>query len=119
MITLTNDEILEAVGDMTCYEFQDFVTQLKARFNLTIKTPEPEPAPPAVVQEEFTVVLVAPGPNKINVIKLVRQLTGLGLKEAKDATEKPGFELKTNLSRADADALRNQLELAGAVVTLQ
>ena len=76
-------------------------------------------AEPAAVQTEFDVMLEAIGPNKINVIKIVRAATGLGLKEAKDAVEAAPKEVKTGLSREDADKLKKELEEAGATVKVK
>ncbi len=76
-------------------------------------------AEPAAVQTEFDVVLEAIGANKINVIKIVRAATGLGLKEAKDAVEAAPKEVKTGLSKEDADKLKKELEEAGATVKVK
>ena len=76
-------------------------------------------AEPVAAQTEFDVVLEAIGPNKINVIKIVRAATGLGLKEAKDAVEAAPKEVKTGLSKEDADKLKKELEEAGATVKVK
>ena len=76
-------------------------------------------AEPAAVQTEFDVVLEAIGPNKINVIKIVRAATGLGLKEAKDAVEAAPKEVKTGISKEDAEKLKKELEEAGATVKVK
>ncbi len=118
---LTNEEILEAVGDMTVFEFQDFITQFTTRFAVTVRAPEPPPAviTENVAQDAFSVVLVEPGPKKIEVIKAVRELTKFGLKEAKQATETPEFVVRADVSRSDAEAVRDRLVAAGAVVVIR
>jgi large subunit ribosomal protein L7/L12 len=96
MATLTHDELLDQIGAMTLVEVADFIKKFEAKFGVTAAAPAAAAAAPAaaaaaveVVEEqtEFTAILAEIGPNKIPVIKVVRELTGLGLKEAKDLVD--------------------------------
>ena len=121
-MAITKEDILEAVGSMTVMDLNDLVKAFEEKFgvsaaSMAVAAPG---AAAAVVEEktEFDVVLLAAGDKKVEVIKVVRAATGLGLKEAKDLTEAGGV-LKEGVSKADADALKKQLEDAGAKVEVK
>src|SRR4051812_17000803 len=107
----------KALGD-----YLETVHGIKAAAAVAVGPAGPGPAAPteaAPPQTEFDVVLEAIGPNKINVIKIVRAATGLGLKEAKDAVEAAPKEVKTGISKEDAEKLKKELEDAGATVKVK
>jgi len=124
--TLSKDEILEAIGGMTVVELSELVEAFKEKFNVTIAAASAAPgggagAPAAVVEEqtEFSVILKEIGAKKIQVIKVVREITGLGLKEAKDLVEAAPKEVKGGATKDDAAALKAKLEAEGAVVEVK
>jgi len=126
--TLTKDDILEAIGTMSVVELADLIEAFKAKFNVTIAAVAPAAAPaggaaaPAAAEEEqteFTVVLKETGAKKIQVIKVVRELTGLGLKEAKDLVDGAPKAVKEGVAKAEAQAMKAKLEEQGAVVELK
>jgi large subunit ribosomal protein L7/L12 len=129
--TMTFTDNIKSLGDsivkLTVLEakslgdYLETVHGIKAAAAAVVAGPAPTAAAaePAAVQTEFDVVLEAIGPNKINVIKIVRAATGLGLKEAKDAVEAAPKEVKTGLSKEDADKLKKELEEAGATVKVK
>ena len=127
--TLSNEEILEAIGNKTVVELADLIEAFKTKFNVTIAAAAAAPAggggggaaPAAPVEEktEFTVVLKEGGPNKIKVIKAVREITSLGLKEAKDAVDNVPSNIKEGVSKAEAEEIKKKLEEQGAVVELK
>ena len=127
--TLSKDEILDAIGNMSVFELADLIEAFKSKFNVTIAAAPVGgaapagggAAPAAAVEEqtEFDVVLQGPGEKKIQVIKVVRAATGLGLKEAKALVDEAPNPVKEALSREDAEALQAQLEEAGASVELK
>lgn len=130
MATLTPDQLLEAFEQMTVLELSDFKKKFEERFGVTAAAPVAFAAAPAAggaaptaeaaeEQTEFSAVLAEVGPNKIPVIKVVRELTGLGLKEAKDLVEGAPKDLKEGVSKADADDMKKKLEEAGAKVELK
>ena len=124
--TLSKDEILEAIGNMSVFELADLIEAFKSRFNVTIAAAPVGGAAPAAggaggaaapaaeEQTEFTVTLKEAGAKKIQVIKVVRELTGLGLKEAKDVVDGAPKAVKEGIPKADADAAKKKLEDAGA-----
>ena len=122
--TLSKDEILEAIGGMSVTELVDLIDAFKTKFNVTIAVAAAGPAaggggaaaPAVEEQTEFTVVLAAAGAQKIQVIKVVRELTGLGLKEAKDLVDGAPKEVKTGVSKDEAAQVKSKLEAAGATV---
>ena len=128
MATLTADQLLEAFETMTVLELSEFKKKFEDRFGVTAAAPVAvaaapsagaaggAAAPAAEVEEqtEFTATLVEIGPNKIPVIKVVRELTGLGLKEAKDLVDGAPKPVKEGVSKADADAILKKLTDAGA-----
>ncbi len=126
--TLSKDEILDAIGSMSVVELADLIEAFKSKFNVTIAVAAPAAAAPAggaaaapaaEEQTEFTVVLKEAGAKKIQVIKVVRELTGLGLKEAKDLVDGAPGTLKEGVAKADAQSWRAKLEEQGATVELK
>jgi len=128
MATLTKEQILDAIAGMTVLEVSDLVKAMEEKFGVTAAAPVvvaaagPAAAGGAAAEEktEFTVVLKSfDEAKKIPVIKEVRAITGLGLKEAKDLVEAGNKTLKENVSKDDAAKIKQQLETAGAVVEIQ
>jgi large subunit ribosomal protein L7/L12 len=125
--TLSKDDILEAIGNMSVVELADLIEAFKSKFNVTIVAAAPAAAPAAAAaaapaeeeQSEFTVVLKEGGAKKIQVIKVVRELTGLGLKEAKDLVDGAPKTVKEGVAKAEAQAWKAKLEEQGAVVELK
>ena len=124
--TLSKDEILEAIGNMKVTELVELTEAFKEKFNVTIAVAAAGPAaggaaaaPAVEEQTEFNVVLTAAGAQKIQVIKVVRELTGLGLKEAKDLVDGAPKEVKTGVSKDEANQVKSKLEAAGATVELK
>ena len=123
--TLSKDEILDAIGGMSVIELSELVDAFKEKFNVTIAAAAAAPAggagPAAAVEEqtEFSVILKEVGAKKIQVIKVVREITGLGLKEAKDLVEAAPREVKGGATKDDAAALKAKLEAEGAVVEVK
>jgi large subunit ribosomal protein L7/L12 len=127
--TLSKDEILEAIGNMSVTDLADLVEAFKEKFNVTIAAApvaaaaagggDAGGAEAAVEQTEFTVVLAAAGSKKIQVIKVVRELTSLGLKEAKDLVDGAPKPVKEAVSKEEAEAAKAKLEEQGATVELK
>ena len=124
--TVSKDEILDAIGGMSVIELSELVEAFKEKFNVTISAAAAAPAggagaPAAAVEEqtEFSVVLKEVGAKKIQVIKVVREITGLGLKEAKDLVEAAPKEVKGGVTRDDAATIKAKLEAEGAVVEVK
>jgi large subunit ribosomal protein L7/L12 len=127
--TLSNEELLDAIGNKTVVELADLIEAFKTKFNVTIAAAAAAPAggggggaaPAAPVEEktEWTVLLKEGGPNKIKVIKAVREITSLGLKEAKDAVDNVPSNIKEGVSKAEAEEFKKKLEEQGAVVELK
>ena len=125
-MALSNDEILDAIGGKTLIELSELIESFKTKFNVTIAAVAAGgggggAAPAAVVEEqtEFTVVLKEAGGKKIQVIKVVREITGLGLKEAKDLVDGAPKSVKENVSKDEAATLKAKLEAEGAVVEVK
>ena len=125
MAEITKDQIVEALKAMPALELSELVKELEEVFGVSAAAPVAFAAGPAAAVEEveektsFDVVLEGYGDNKIAVIKVVRELTGLGLKEAKDAVEAAPGKLMEGLEKAKADEAKAKLEEAGAAVTLK
>jgi large subunit ribosomal protein L7/L12 len=126
--TLSKDEILEAIGNMSVFDLSELIEEFKTKFNVTIAVAAAAPAgggagaaPAAAVEEqtEFTVVLKEAGAKKIQVIKVVREITGLGLKEAKDLVDGAPKSVKENVSKDEAAQLKAKLEAEGAEVDVK
>jgi large subunit ribosomal protein L7/L12 len=129
MAKLSTDELLDAFKEMTLIELSEFVKQFEETFGVTAAAPVAVAAAPAAggaaggedaaPQDEFDVVLEAAGDKKINVIKEVRALTNLGLKEAKDVVESAPKAILEKVDKATADKAKDALEGAGATVTVK
>jgi large subunit ribosomal protein L7/L12 len=122
-MSLSNDQIVEAIATKTLMEVMELVRAIEEKFGVSAAAPVAAAGPAAaaaVVEEqtEFTVVLKAAGDKKVEVIKAVRGITGLGLKEAKDLVEATGI-VKEAVSKADADKFKKELEAAGATVEVK
>ena len=117
---MTKEEIMQAIESMTVLELADLVKAMEEKFGVSAAAPVAVAAAPAAGEKtEFDVVLTDCGASKINVIKVVRELTGLGLKEAKAAVDSAPNTLKEGVSKADAEAMKAKLEEAGAKVELK
>jgi large subunit ribosomal protein L7/L12 len=130
MATLTQDEILDAIGNMTLVEVSEFVKKFEEKFGVTAAAPVAAAAAPAAAgaapaaaaeeeQTEFSAVLTEIGPNKIPVIKVVRELTGLGLKEAKDLVDAFPKPVKEGIAKDEAEKIKAALEEQGAKVEIK
>ena len=122
-MSLTNEQIVDAVAAKSLMEVMELVRAIEEKFGVSAAAPVAAAGPAAAaapVEEktEFTVVLKAAGENKVEVIKAVRAITGLGLKEAKDLVEATGI-VKDAVSKADAEKFKKELEAAGASVELK
>src|SRR5690606_36467491 len=118
-------EILDAIAGMTVLELSELITEMEEKFGVSAAAAAVSVAAPAAggaaaeEQTEFTLVLTDFGANKVSVIKAVREITGPGLKEAKDLVDSAPKEVKEGLSKADAEEAQNKLEDAGAKVELK
>ena len=123
MAKLTKAAFIEALKEMTLLEIKDLVDGLKEEFGIdpTAVSAAPAAAAAAVEEEktEFNVILKTFGANKIAVIKVVREVTGLGLADAKALTETPDAVIKENIKKEDAEALKQTLQDAGATVEIK
>ena len=122
-MSLSNEQIVEAVAAKSLMEVMDLVKAIEEKFGVTAAAPvavagPAAAAPAAEAQTEFDVILKTAGAKKVDVIKAVRAITGLGLKEAKDLTEAGGV-LKEGVSKEDAEKFKKDLEAAGATVELK
>jgi large subunit ribosomal protein L7/L12 len=127
-MTAVQTEILDKISSMTVLELSELIKAMEDKFGVSaaaavaVAGPAAGGAAPAAAAEEqteFTVVLSAFGENKVNVIKAVRELTGLGLKEAKDLVDGAPKPVKEGVNKADADAAKKKLEEAGAKVEIK
>jgi len=124
-MAISKEDILEAVGSMTVMELNDLVKAFEEKFGVSaaamaVAGPGAGPAAPAVEEKtEFDVILAAHGEKKVEVIKVVRAVTGLGLKEAKDLVDGAPKPVKEGIPKAEAEALKKQLEDAGAKVEIK
>ena len=124
-MAITKEDILEAVGSMTVMELNDLVKAFEEKFGVSaaakaVAAPGAGAAAAAAEEQtEFTVMLLAAGDKKVEVIKVVRAATGLGLKEAKDLVDGAPKPVKEAIAKADAEALKKQLEDAGAKVEIK
>jgi large subunit ribosomal protein L7/L12 len=128
--TLSKDEILDAIGNMSVFELAELIESFKSKFNVTISAAVAAPAaggaggggaaaPAAEEKTEFDVLLKDAGGKKIQVIKVVRELTGLGLKEAKDMVDGAPQTVKAGVSKDEAAQIKAKLEEQGAVVEVK
>lgn len=119
---MNNDQLIEYVSKMSVMDLANLVKELETKFGVSAAPVAVAGGPAAAAVEEkteFTVVLVEGGASKINVIKEVRTITGLGLKEAKDLVEGAPKNVKEGISKADAEEMKKKLEAAGAKVELK
>ena len=122
---MNKEQIIEAIESMTVLELSELVKALEEKFGVSAAAPVAVAAAPAAAGEaaaektEFDVILTAAGASKINVIKVVREVTGLGLKEAKEIVDGAPKAVKEKVSKADADPLKAKLEEAGASVEVK
>ena len=129
MAVLTQDDILEAIDKMTVLELSEFIKRFEERYGVTAAAPAApagpsataptEAAAPVEEQTEFTAVLAEIGPNKIQVIKTVRELTSLGLKEAKDLVDASPKPVKEGVTKDEAEKIKVALEAQGAKVEIK
>ena len=127
MATLTNEEIIDAIGAMTVLQLSDLIKSIETKFDVKAAAPMAMAAMPAAgagaaaVEEktEFDVVLKGAGDKKIQVIKVVREITGLGLKEAKDLVEAAPKAVKEGLPKDEAEKLKKKLEEVGGQVEIK
>jgi large subunit ribosomal protein L7/L12 len=127
-MAISKSEILEAISGMTVLELSELIKEMEEKFGVSAAAAVAAPAPAAgggaaapVAEEklDFDVVLLEAGPNKVSVIKVVREITGLGLKEAKDLVDGAPKAVKEAIPKADADAAKKKLEDAGAKVEVK
>jgi large subunit ribosomal protein L7/L12 len=126
-MAVTKDEILDAISKMSVMEVVELISDMEKKFNVTAAAPVAAAAAPggaaaapaAEVQTEFTVTLTEFGANKVGVIKVIREITGLGLKEAKDLVEGAPSTVKEGIPKADAETIKKKLEDAGAKAAIK
>jgi len=126
-MAVTKDEILDAISKMSVMEVVELISDMEKKFNVTAAAPVAAAAAPggaaaapaAEAQTEFTVTMTEFGANKVGVIKVIREITGLGLKEAKDLVEGAPSTVKEGIPKADADAIKKKLEDAGAKAAIK
>lgn len=124
---MTKEEIMQAIESMTVLELSELVKALEEKFGVSAAAPVAMAAAPAAAaapavaeeQTEFDVILTNAGAGKINVIKVVREVTGLGLKEAKDLVDGAPKPVKEKVNKADAEAIKAKLVEAGATVDIK
>ncbi|HTL05255.1 MAG TPA: 50S ribosomal protein L7/L12 [Gemmatimonadales bacterium] len=124
---MTNDQILEAIGGKTVLELAELIEAFKTKFNVSVVAAAgpaagggaAAAAPAVEEQTEFTVILKEAGAKKIQVIKVVREITSLGLKEAKDLVDGAPKTVKEGATKAEAEEIKRKLEEQGAVVELK
>ena len=131
MATITQEQVLEAIDGMTVLELSDFIKKFEERYGVTAAAPAAAAAAPAAgggaaevaaapeEQTEFSAILTEVGPNKIPVIKVVRELTGLGLKEAKDLVDASPKAVKEGVTKDEAEKIKAALEEQGAKVEIK
>jgi large subunit ribosomal protein L7/L12 len=127
MANVTKEDVIEFISNMSVLELSQLVKELEEKFGVSAAAPvammaagpAAAAAAPAEEKTEFDVILTAHGDKKINVIKEVRAITGLGLKEAKDLVESPPKPVKEGIAKADAEKIKAQLEAAGATVEIK
>lgn len=128
MATLSKDEIIDAIGGMTVLELSDLIKAIETKFDVKASAPVAIAAAPAAggaaaapaeEKTEFNVVLTVAGEKKIQVIKVIRAITGLGLKEAKDLVEAAPKPVKEGVPKDEADKIKKELEEVGATVEIK
>jgi large subunit ribosomal protein L7/L12 len=123
-MAITNAELMDAVAGMTVLELSELIKQMEEKFGVSaaavaVAGPAAAAGEAAAEQSEFDVILATIGDNKVSVIKAVRAITGLGLKEAKDLVDAAPKAVKEGISKADADAVAKQLIEAGATAEVK
>jgi large subunit ribosomal protein L7/L12 len=125
-MAISQNDILEAISKMSVMEVVDLIEAMEEKFNVSaaamampVAAAAAAPAAAAEEKTEFNVVMTGFGDNKVNVIKAIRTITGLGLKEAKDLVEGVPSPVKEGVSKADAESIKKQLEEAGATVEIK
>jgi large subunit ribosomal protein L7/L12 len=126
-MAVTKDEILDSISKMSVMEVVELISDMEKKFNVTAAAPVAAAAagagaaaaPAAEAQTEFTVTMTEFGANKVGVIKVIREITGLGLKEAKDLVEGAPSTVKEGIPKADADTIKTKLEAAGAKAVIK
>ena len=123
-MALSKDDILEGIAGLTVMEVVELVSAMETKFGVSAAAAVAVAAPAAAAaaveeKDEFDVILASSGEKKVNVIKVVREITGLGLKEAKDLVDGAPSSVKEGVNKADAEAIKKKLEEAGATVTLK
>ena len=125
-MAVTKDEILDAISKMSVMDVVELIADMEKKFNVTAAAPVAAAAaagaaaaPAAEAQTEFTVTLTEFGANKVGVIKVIREITGLGLKEAKDLVEGAPSTVKEAIPKADAETIKKKLEDAGAKAAIK
>jgi large subunit ribosomal protein L7/L12 len=126
-MAVTKDEILDAISKMSVMEVVELISDMEKKFNVTAAAPVAAAAAPggaaaapaAEAQTEFTVTMTEFGANKVGVIKVIREITGLGLKEAKDLVEGAPSTVKESIPKADAETIKKKLEDAGAKAAIK
>ncbi|SFN00056.1 50S ribosomal protein L7/L12 [Nitrosomonas communis] len=126
-MAVAKEEILDAIANMTVLELSELIKNMEEKFGVSaaataavaVAAPAASAAPAAEEQTEFSVVLTSAGDNKVNVIKVVRAITGLGLKEAKDLVDGAPKAVKEGISKADAEGIQKQLIEAGAACEIK
>jgi len=126
-MAVTKDEILDAISKMSVMEVVELISDMEKKFNVTAAAPVAAAAAPggaaaapaAEAQTEFTVTMTEFGANKVGVIKVIREITGLGLKEAKDLVEGAPSLVKEGIPKTDAETIKKKLEDAGAKAAIK
>jgi large subunit ribosomal protein L7/L12 len=128
-MAVTKDEILDAISKMSVMDVVELISDMEKKFNVTAAAPvamaagggggAAAAAPAAEVQTEFTVTMTEFGANKVGVIKVIREITGLGLKEAKDLVEGAPSTVKEGIPKTDAETIKKKLEDAGAKAAIK
>ena len=126
-MAIAKQEILEAISSMTVLELSQLIKDMEEKFGVSAAAATVAAAAPAAgggaavaeEQTEFTVILAAAGENKVNTIKAVREITGLGLKEAKDLVDGAPKPVKEGVNKADAESIKKKLEEVGAKVEVK
>ncbi len=126
-MAVSKDEILDAISQMSVMQVVELISDMEKKFNVTAAAPVAAAAagpgaaaaPAAEAQTEFTVTMSEFGANKVGVIKVIREITGLGLKEAKDLVEGAPSTVKEGIPKADAETIKKKLEDAGAKAAIK
>ena len=126
-MAVTKDEILDTISKMSVMEVVELISDMEKKFNVTAAAPVAAAAagagaaaaPAAEAQTEFTVTMTEFGANKVGVIKVIREITGLGLKEAKDLVEGAPSTVKEGIPKTDAETIKTKLEAAGAKAAIK